>query len=244
MGKDIDLFIKDIMEEEFDNIEYPPANEMWEHIRIKLKSERRKILLKRLRPAFAACILIAVLSGLFFSFQMPVMAFANKIIRSMEEFAGNTLKIHRIDVAQDTKGGVDNRRYIDDPRIGEAQKNIHFSLLIPGYIPKDFKLNNVDVLNKNKEKEVVTLQYIKNQDKRESFEITQESFPGGVDDTINILDDEGVYVEHIKINGIECTLINYENTLNKLIWINNHLGYKIDGQVSRDDIIKIAKSMK
>ena len=244
MGKNIDSLIKDIFEEEFDNIEYPQADEMWGQIRIKLKKERRKILLKRLRPAFAACILISVLSVLFINFQTPVMAFANKLIRSMEEFTGNTLKIHRRDVAQDEKGGADITRNIDDPRIHEAQKNINFDLIIPGYIPKDFKLSNVDVLNKNKEKEVVTLQYIKNENRRESFEITQESFPSGVDDTLNILDDEGVNVEHVKINGIECTLINYDSTLNKLIWINSHLGYKIDGRVSKEDIIKIAKSMK
>ena len=244
MGKNIDSLIKDIFEEEFDNIQYPQADEMWGQIRLKLKKERRKMLLKRLRPAFAACILISVISVLFIYFQTPVMAFTNKIIKSVEEFADNTLKIHRRDVAQDEKGGVDIRLNIDDPRIGEAQKDIHFNLLIPGYIPKDFKLSNVDVLNKNKEKEVVTLQYIKNENKRESFEITQESFPSGVNDTINILDDEGVNVEHIKINGIEYTLINYDSMLNKLIWINSHLGYKIDGRVSKDDIIKIAKSMK
>lgn len=244
MGKDIDSLIKDILEEEFDNIEYPPAVEMWGQIRLELEKERRKILLKRLRPAFVACILISVLSVLLINFQTPVMAFANKIIRSVEEFAGSTLKIHRRDVAQDEKGRVDIIRNIDDPRIGEAQNNIHFKLFIPGYIPKDFKLSNVDVLNKNKEKEVVTLQYIKNENKRESFEITQESFPSSVDDTINILDDEGVNVEHIKINGINCTLINYDSMLNKLIWTNDHLGYKIDGRVCKEDIIKIAKSMK
>ena len=246
MGKNIDSLITDILEEEFDNIEYPPADEMWGQIRIKLMKERRKMLLKRLRPAFAACILISVLSVLLINFQTPVMAFANKIIRSMEEFTGNTLKIHRRDIAQDEKGGADIKRNIDDPRIGEAQKNIHFKLLLPEYIPNDFKLNNVDVLNKNKEKEVVTLQYIntKDENKRESFEITQESFPSGIDNTINILDDKGAIVEHIKINGIECTLINYDNTLNKLIWTNDHLGYKIDGRLSKNDIVKIAESMK
>ena len=81
MGKDIHSLIKDIFEEEFDKIEYPPADEMWGQIRLKLKKERRKMLLMKLRPAFAACTLITVLSGLFISFQMPVMAFANKIIK-------------------------------------------------------------------------------------------------------------------------------------------------------------------
>ena len=244
MGKDVDSLIKDIIEEEFKNIEYPPADEMWEQIRSKLRKERRKILLKRLKPAFAAGIIISVLSVFFINFQTPVMAFTYKIIRSVEEFAGNILKIHRIVVTSDDDSRADIIRNIDDPRIGEAQKNIQFKLLIPGYIPMDFKLNNVDVLNKNKEKEVVTLQYInaKDENKRESFEITQESFPSGIDDTINIL--EGANIEHIKINGIEYTLISYDSTLNKLIWTNDHLGYKIDGRVSKDDIIKIAKSMK
>lgn len=246
MGKDIDSFIKDIFEEEFENIEYPLSDEMWGQIRLKLKNERRKILLKKLRPAFAAGIIISVLSVLLLYFQMPVMAFANRIIRSVEEFAGSTLKIHRKDVAQDVNSGVDIISNIDDPRIGEAQKNIHFKMLIPGYIPEDFKLNNVDVLNKNKEKEVVTFQYIntKDENKREAFEITQESFPSSTDNTINILDEKDTNIEHIKINSIECTLIKYDDALNKLIWNNDHLGYEIDGRISKDDIIKIAKSMK
>lgn len=246
MAKDIDSLIKDILEEEIVNIEYPPANELWGQIRSKFREERRKTLLMKLRPAFAACIIMAVISVLFINFQTPVMAFANRIIRSVEEFAGNTFKIHRRDVTQDVKGGVDIISNTDDPRIGEAQKKIHFKLLIPEYVPEDFKLNNVDVLNKNKEKEVVTFLYINTKDEgsRKSYEITQESFPGGIDNTINILDDTGTNIEHIKINGIECTLISYESTLNKLIWINEHIGYKIDGRVSKDEIIKIAESMK
>ena len=246
MGRDVDSLIKDILEEEIENIEYPPANELWGQIRCKFRKERRKTLLTRLRPALAACIIMAVLSVLFINFQTPVMAFANRIIRSVEEFAGNTFKIHRRDVTQDVNGGVGIISNTDDPRIGEAQKKIHFELRMPEYIPEDFKLNNVDVLNKNKEKEVVTFLYInaKDEGSRKSYEITQESFPGGIDNTINILDDTGTKIEHIKINGIECKLVSYESTLNKLIWINEHIGYKIDGRVSKDDIIKIAESMK
>lgn len=244
MGKDIDSLIKDVFEEEFENIKYPPSDEMWGQIRLKLRDERRKMLLKKLRPAFVTCTIIVALFGLLINFQMPVMSFINKIIKNVEEIAGNTLKIHREDVAQSEKSEVDVSRNIDDPRIGEAQKNIHFNLLIPEYIPKDFKLNNIDVLNKNKEKEVVTLRYINDENKQESFEITQESFPSSVEDTINILDDEDANVEHIKIIGMDCTFLHYDSTINKLIWINSHLGYKIDGRVSKDDIIKIVESMK
>ena len=40
MGKDINSLIKDIFEEEFENIEYPPSDEMWGQIRLKFKNER------------------------------------------------------------------------------------------------------------------------------------------------------------------------------------------------------------
>lgn len=122
MGKNIDSLIKDILEEEFDNIEYPPDDEIWEQIRLKLNQERRKILLRKLRPVFLIDILISVVSFLLKNFKMYVIAFVNKIIRNMGEFTGNTSKIHTKVSAQDDKGGVDIRRNIDDPRIGEAQR--------------------------------------------------------------------------------------------------------------------------
>jgi len=122
VGKNIDSLIKDIFEEEFQNIQYPSSDEMWEHIRIRLKHEKRKILLKKLRPAFAASIFISAVSVISIYLQTPIRAWVNRIIKSMREFAGSTMKIPEKDGARDIKEEADGINNVHDPRLGEAAK--------------------------------------------------------------------------------------------------------------------------
>ena len=196
------------------------------------------------RPVFAACALIAIISWTMINYPSPVLAFASKIIKSIEVITGNSFRIHTKVVSDDNRKGNDYSfgRNIDDPRIGEAQKKMHFMVLIPQYVPDGFKLNNVDVLNKDNQKEVITFLYVKS--KSESFEIMQENRPGNADDTLNIQKYDDTIIEHIKINGIQCTLVSYDKTQNKLLWSSDGIGYKIDGNISKEEIIKIAESMK
>lgn len=244
MEKDIDSMIKKALQVRYDSIVCPPKEEIWNRIIKKLRKKRRQELLKRLRPVFAACALITVISWMLIQYPSPAMALVSKIIKSIEVITGNTFKIHSKVVYNDNEKGNDYSfgRNIDDPRIGEAQKKMHFMVLIPQYVPDGFKLNNVDVLNKDNQKEVISFLYVKS--KGESFEIMQENRPGDTDDTLNIQKYDDTIIEHIKINGIQCTLVSYGETQNKLLWSSNGIGYKVDGNVSKEEIIKIAESMK
>ena len=246
MAKDIDAFIKELEQERFNNITCPPSDEMWGEIIIRLRKEKKKKLFKRLRPVFAASIVIVLLTISFIHFQIPVKAFTNKIIKTIQEITESTFKIHMKVVSNEDEKDNDIffGRNIDDPRIGEAQEKIHFKMIIPEYIPENFKLSNVDVINKYEKKETVTFLYINSDNDKQCFEITQRSIPHNSEVTLNIGKDENTKIEHLSINETECTLVSYDKNLNGLLWNNDNISYELSGNISREDIIKIAESMK
>ena len=51
-------------------------------------------------------------------------------------------------------------------------------------------------------------------------------------------------IEHLDIYGIERILLSHEEFYNILLWDKGNLSYKIDGSISKEEIIKIAKSME
>lgn len=250
MSKDFDSFIKELVEERIYEMPRPPKEEVWGQLIAQLRQERRKErkmkILKQLRPVFTACMVIVFLIVLYISPNTHVAAFTNKIIKSIVEITQDTFKIHKkVDFAADGKADYLFGRDIEDPRIGEAQKKVHFRLFIPEYIPKEFKLNSVDVLNTNEKKETVTFLYIdSDSNQKDCFEIIQRSYSDGASVTMNIGKDENTKIENLDIDGVEYTLVGYEKNLNGLLWDNGNIGCEIRGNISRDDIIEIAKSMK
>jgi len=248
MAKDLDSLIKKAFKIRYEETNYPPSQEVWEKVIKRLRKQRKMDKLKRLKPVIAACALVAVLSVLFTVFNEPVMALTNKFIKTIVEITDNTIRIHKKVVSIEDKDKEDYffGRNIEDPRIGEAQKKIHFKLLIPEYIPDSFKLSSVDVLNKYEKKETVTMLYMKTTEdgKKYSFQITQRSFPNDSEVTMNIQKDENTTMEHTNVNGVECILISYNNTTNALLWDEGDKSSEISGTISKEDIIKVAKSMK
>lgn len=250
MARDFDSFFKELVCERINEMPCPPKEDVWEHIKTRLMEERRKerrrYLLKRLRPVLAACILIAFLITIYIIPGSNAMAFTNKIIKSIMVIKEDTIKIYeKVVNGGDTATDYLFGRDIDDPRIGEMQKKVHFRVFIPEYIPKDFKLDSVDVLSKYEERETVTFLYLKTgSDKKECFEITQRSYPNEADITYNIKKDDNTKIEQLSIEGIEYTLVSYEKNLNGLLWNSGNIGCEINGNIGKDDILQIAKSMK
>lgn len=250
MSRDFDSLMRELVKERIREMPHPPKDEVWEQIINRLRQERRKErkikMLKQLRSVFTACMVIIFLIVLYINPNTRVAAFTNKTAKSIVEITQDTFKIHKkIDFAAAGKADYLFGRDIDDPRIGEAQKRIHFRLFTPEYIPKYFKLDSVDVLNKNEKNETVTFLYINsNNDKKDCFEITQRSYSDGASVTMNIEKDEDTKIENLAIDGIDYTLVSYEKNLNGLLWDNGNIGCEISGNISRNDIIEIAKSMK
>jgi hypothetical protein len=249
MARDFDSFFKELVQERIDETQCPPKEEAWKQIivqlRIERKKERRKYFIKRFKPIFAAFIAFVVITVLYAIPQTQVMALTNKLIKSIMVITGNDVRVY--EKAEPGKSADDYLfgREIDDPRIGEAQKKVHFELLVPEYIPKEFTLSSVDVSNKYEKKEAVSFLYLKqNSDKKDTLEIIQQSFPGDADDTVTIKKDDDTKIEKLIIDGIEYTLVSYEQDMSGILWSNDDIRYEIEGNIGRDDILKIAKSMK
>ncbi len=241
-----DPLLKEAVHEQINNVIPPPKEEMWENIKNGLVKNSKRKSFKFSRFVIATCIALVIFISLAL-FDTPVKAFSVNIIRSIEEIIGDTLIVKKIVGYDNNNETLDEvKSQSGDPRIDGANGQVSFEILIPSYIPVDYELYTVDVFNKVKENESVTLLYINTKDKhkREGFEIAIRSLPIGSEIDINYVINDDTVIEHITINDIECTLLNYGERDNELFWDKHKLSYTIGGNISKEEIIKIAKSLK
>lgn len=95
MENNLDSLIKRAFKIRYEETVYPPSQEVWDKVIKRIRRQRKEDLLKRLKPAISAGLILAVLTGFMITFHSPVMAFADKVIKSIEEFASNTLIISK-----------------------------------------------------------------------------------------------------------------------------------------------------
>ena len=79
---------------------------------------------------------------------------------------------------------------------------------------------------------------------RRTIVITQEVYP--IENhvtTMNMPNEDNTEIERIEIDGIDYILIKNEDVLG-LLWNGNDIVYSIYGNISKKEIIEIAKSMK
>ena len=112
-----------------------------------------------------------------------------------------------------------------------AQNRYFDSDITLNYIPEGFKLadkvkssESIDLLFKNDEKSYF---YFNVND------ITVQSS----------IDTENATVENITVNGYDGVYISNDN-INALVWHDNRYSYDIIGNISKENIIKIAKNLK
>lgn len=98
------------------------------------------------------------------------------------------------------------------------------------YIPEGFRLE----LNKSIRDSVYL--HFTNNEEYFTFSIT------GIDGRAS-LDTEDRIAENLEVNGKEAVYTSNKN-INSLIWHNDEQVYKIAGNISKDEIIKIAKNVK
>jgi len=127
--------------------------------------------------------------------------------------------------------------------LSEAQEVTSFPIQIPKVVPNDFQLKNVTVMRMQSGEEKstdITLNYSGLQ--RGGFTIkemaTGEQFGFG-----SVVDRDDTKVETVQIHDQKGTLLLFKNGQSKLIWITPSHFYSIDGDLTREEIIEIARSM-
>lgn len=122
----------------------------------------------------------------------------------------------------------------------EASQNTAFTIVIPRTLPAGFTLKNVTVLKEGTEKsKEIFLNYEGNS---KGF-IVNEKLAGAQMGTGTIVDREDTTIEQVSINGQKGSLLTFKNGTTNLIWITNSYYYSIEGKLSKEEIIAIAKSM-
>ncbi len=239
---DTDSLIEIAYKAKYNNVMCPPKEEVWSKVKKNLTKNRRNSIKKR---SFTAAALLLVLTGIFFvSNSTSVGALTSKIIKSIINITEDTFNVRK---KVDINSGSDNINIeFDDPRLEETQNKIHFDMSVPRYMPNDYRLENIKVLNDNKEQEHVSLCYIngKQPSERGFIQIDQESNPDGTSISLNVLREADTQMKEIKIDGLEYVLFIYSNGFCKIMWDKGNISYMINGKISEGEIIKIAESMK
>lgn len=239
---DTDSLIEIAYKAKYNNVKCPPKEEVWSSIKSNLRKEHKNSVKRR---SLTAAALLLIFTGIILvSSSTPVGAFTNKIIKSIINITEDTFNIHK-EVDINSESDAINKEF-DDPRLGETQNKIHFDLSVPRYMPEDYHLEKIKVLNENKEQELVSLCYINDNKLTEIgfIQIDQESNPDGTSISLNVLREADTQMKEIKMSGIEYVLFIYNNGLCKLMWDTSNISYMINGKISEDEIIRIAESMK
>lgn len=122
----------------------------------------------------------------------------------------------------------------------EAQKVTAFPITLPKQVPEKYSFENVIV--SKRENELSKDIYINYENDKHKFTINKklvgDSFGSGI-----TADSDDTKVEQVEINGEKGSLLQYKNGIVKLIWVTQQYYYSISGQLTIEEVIKVAESM-
>lgn len=116
--------------------------------------------------------------------------------------------------------------------VDNDDSNIDFIVMKPEYIPKGF-----DKIDTEKLYTMIFITY-KNEGGEEII-YKQNKITNGT----SIIDTENAEIENIVINGYKGQIV-YKNETNHLIWLDNEYLYSIRSTIEKEELIKIAESIK
>lgn len=115
----------------------------------------------------------------------------------------------------------------------EARNQADFTILSPSYLPAGYSFKSATVMKFDRI-EMVTLLYMDGTKRLSITEKIKENTPA--------VDMDGV--EKVSINGAEGKLISLPIGGNMLTWSSAKLDFMMSSELSREDAIKVAESMK
>ena len=255
---DIDMLIEESINNSINNGPKPllSSEEAWGKISRELNKDSRKVNMfsmfspfRNKKTVLIASISLVIISALFFSPQNS-SAFGT-IVQLFQKTQGTVSNLFvKVAEPNNDNNAPDNNEFSivegSETRtvqvsLKEAKKISAFTIKIPKYIPEDVVLENVTVLknsNENKSKNIY-LNYI---GQGKSFTINQmfitESMGAG-----KFVDNEDTKIEKIYLFDREAMLLTYKNKMVELYWVEQNYYFSIQGKITREEIVNIAKSM-
>lgn len=128
---------------------------------------------------------------------------------------------------------MDNFNIASRYQMTKENKNSVPNEITVGYIPEGFELEDTQPSSKG-------VLYAYSSSSNSKFTITKFSSAIEIDFDTETNDSEIIYMNNVAYTYSENTLSNNKN----IVWIDNDYIYRVDGNLSKDEMLKIAESIK
>lgn len=250
--KEVDLLIKRVIQSEMENSSPPiSTDKAWEQLNMKLNNRQSRFKQSRFYKNKLFYAIAIIFISLVIILSPQTSSAYNTIVEVFQKVQENVtqlfIKVEDKSPANENAPITDDMYIIDEDELisleldlEEAQKETVFSITQPKFVPEEYTLKDVTVYKSENEKsDDIILHYEGNEG---SFNIEQkvfgESFSAGL-----TIDNNDTQIESVDIHEHSGSLLQYKNGFLELIWVTESYYYSISGALSKDQVIKIAKSM-
>ncbi|WP_166512880.1 DUF4367 domain-containing protein [Desulfallas thermosapovorans] len=241
----IDEIIKTAMKDM--KVPPPPPEEFLHRLNKKYHERRKKLVAARVKTLFAAVAVILLVIVATNSFILKNATAVGNVISKFfyVEGEGSINNIvfkffHKPKNEQDEIHEITTIQPVTIP-LEEAQAKVPFKILLPLYLPDGFCLDKVTLEEVYAPSYIITLYY--KSSKGEMLSICEENIIGETGRGY-MYDKDDTIIEEVSINGSTATVANLKDKYVRLFWLNQSISIEILGQVTKEEAIKIAKSLK
>lgn len=253
--KDMDRLIEEAIKEEFNSITPPMStNEAWEMFNKRREQKKRKnksikiLTIFNKKFVYVVSSIIIVIS--LFALAPQNGAAFSKITEIFNKIQGNVVQLFiKVGGSEENENGPSSDEFTviegsevisEQMNLEQAQQETEFPIIVPKRLPSGVHLKNVTVLKKaNIKSKEIYLNYMGSDNQFTIREmVVGNRFGFGAS-----FDQEDTKVEEININGHKANLIKYKNGFMGLVWITQNHYLSIEGNITKEQIIRIAESM-
>lgn len=258
MKSNIDELIDQYIKEDIQNSPKPllSSEEAWENISKALDEEPNRVNKVNFKSLFNRKMLYIASFAIFiisaFLINTPNGSAFSKLTQFFQNTQGNITQLFtRVSDPNQINEGAPNPNelsIIEDSEtstlkvsLQEAKDIASFPIRVPKELPKEIVLDNVTIIKKSNTGKSDRI-YLKYKGNEQSFTINEMVVEEDTGKGL-LIDNEDTNVEEIMIYDRNANLLTYKNGITELFWIENNYYYSIEGNLSKEEIIKIAKSM-
>ncbi len=251
-----DQWLQQAVKQEYNQVPSPaPMKEsMWKQIQMERKEQPKKkssIVFNKSYLSVAAAFLILLIGSLFIQLKDGEAFgwFSNYFIDEQGDRTeiNNQISDNPIDqppALPSYDAPLRSKELIPietEMSLEEAVEKASFHIVIPSKLPDGYQLGTVTLRQyKGEPLEGVDLQYVGN---TQSFIIAQKKIIGEYYSSNMTVNNNLAEVETINLNGTEATYIGYDDGTTELIWLRMRTKITITGELSKEEVLEIAKSL-
>lgn len=244
--EELDRKIKETITRELEQIPVPPFEEQWEKVKAYLvqRQQKKQRLIRRAIAGSVAAVVIITSSLTIFK---PVQAFAfgEKIVQIFSQMVGKTTKNVTLTISNEVPnieaptvnnlGGTVEQ----ETTLVEAQKAVEFKIVEPKYLPPGTTRQKLVLSKLGANIIKIRMEYLS---QGHLMIFTQQKVKGNVSQGY-MYDTDDTEAKNLEINSHPATLLTRKDAITLLTWYDRGLLFELKGQLSEEDLVKIAESI-